>query len=110
MEVVAQADMRVEMVLVDAQDLLEDRDRLGIEAALGEQVGDLRVRLDRRRRVATFQVKIAELQPRVRVFWLSLEITQVLLESLVEGTLLDVLLSVLERLAFASEGQVQILA
>jgi hypothetical protein len=65
--VVAELDARVQALRVDLQDLLVDRDGLGVEAAVRELLRDLAVLADRRRGIVDLQIEVAELQTRIGV-------------------------------------------
>ncbi len=99
MEMIAELAPRIQRVLVDAQDLLVDRDRLGVEALVREDLGDLRVRLDRLGVVSLALVNVADLEADVRVLRVRLEELLVLLQRPAESPLLRVLLRRLESLA-----------
>jgi len=104
--VVPQIDVGFEAGGIDLQDLLVDRDGLGVEPSLREQARDAAVLLDGRTGIPTLDVQVTQLEPRVGVLGLGLEMLLVLLQGLVVAALLDVLLGILECLAFAQrEGQ-----
>jgi len=106
LEVVPEIGVRIEAGRIDLQDLLVDRDGLGVEPALREQTGDAAVLLDGPAGIPALDVQVTQLEPGVGVVGLSLEMLLVLLQGLVVAALLDVLLSILERLAFGQgEGQ-----
>jgi hypothetical protein len=98
--------MRIEAGGIDLQDLLVDRNGLGVEPALREQAGDAAVLLDGPAGIPALDVQVTQLEPRVGVVGLGLEMLLVLLQGLVVAALLDVLLGILECLAFGQgEGQ-----
>jgi hypothetical protein len=84
---------------VDPQDLLVDRDRLGVEALGREDLGDLGVRLDRELRLTPLELQVADAKSDVRVLRVGLKQLRVLAKRLLEGALLDVFLRRLEGLA-----------
>jgi hypothetical protein len=104
--VIPQIDVRIEAGGIDLQDLLVDRDGLGVEPALREQAGNAAVLFDGRAGIPALYVQVTQLEPRVRILGLGFEMLLVLLQGLVVAALLDVLLGILECLAFAQgEGQ-----
>jgi len=108
--VIAQVDARLEITVVDLQDLLVDRNGLRVEAALRELLGNLTVRFDRRTLITALELQVTELQTRIGVIRLSLKMVQVFLERLVVGALLDVLLRLVQRFSFERKGQGLVLA
>ena len=83
---------------LSADDLLVERDGFGVEAVLHEAIGDLEVVAHGLLGLALLQVDVADLQADVRVGAVRLEERGVVLESLAQRPLLEVLLGRLEDL------------